>query len=63
MEIYAPLANRLGIGAIKWEMEDLAFRYLQPQDYKEIATGLKAKRLERDSYVDMIVGSLNEHLK
>ncbi len=34
--------------------EDLAFRYLQPQDYKEIATGLKAKRLERDSYVDMI---------
>lgn len=63
MEIYAPLANRLGIGAIKWEMEDLAFRYLQPQDYKEIATGLKAKRLERDSYVDTIVGSLNEHLK
>lgn len=63
MEIYAPLANRLGIGAIKWEMEDLAFRYLQPQDYKEIATGLKAKRLERDSYVDAIVSSMNEHLK
>lgn len=63
MEIYAPLANRLGIGAIKWEMEDLAFRYLQPQDYKEIATGLKAKRLERDGYVDDIVASMNAHLK
>ena len=59
MEIYAPLANRLGIGAIKWEMEDLAFRYLHPRDYKAIAAGLKSKRLERDRYVDWVVTELN----
>lgn len=60
MEIYAPLANRLGIGAIKWEMEDLAFRYLYPQDYKMIAKGLKSRRLERDHYVNLIVEELNK---
>lgn len=63
MEIYAPLANRLGIGAIKWEMEDLAFRYLHPDDYKAIAKGLKAKRLDRDRYVNLIVDELNQQLK
>ena len=63
MEIYAPLANRLGIGAIKWEMEDLAFRYLYPDDYKAIAKGLKAKRLDRDRYVNLIVDELNQHMK
>jgi len=62
MEIYAPLANRLGIGAIKWEMEDLAFRYLHPNEYKAIATGLKTKRLERDRYVDWLVKELNIQL-
>lgn len=63
MEIYAPLANRLGIGAIKWEMEDLAFRYLHVQEYKEIAKGLKAKRLDRDRYVNEIVNELNQQIK
>lgn len=63
MEIYAPLANRLGIGAIKWEMEDLAFRFLYPDDYKAIAKGLKAKRLDRDRYVNLIVDELNQHMK
>ncbi len=63
MEIYAPLANRLGIGAIKWEMEDLAFRHLHPEDYKAIAKGLKAKRLERDNFVNIIVGQLNEQIQ
>lgn len=63
MEIYAPLANRLGIGAIKWEMEDLAFRHLHPADYKAIAKGLKAKRLERDNFVNDIVAQLNEQIK
>lgn len=63
MEIYAPLANRLGIGVIKWEMEDLAFRYLQPEAYKEIAVALKAKRLERDRYVNLVVEELNKHIK
>lgn len=63
MEIYAPLANRLGIGAIKWEMEDLAFRHLQPEKYKEIAKGLKSKRLERDRFVLNIVELLNQNIK
>lgn len=63
MEIYAPLANRLGIGAIKWEMEDLAFRHLHPDDYKAIAKGLKAKRLDRDNFVNMIVEQLNCQIK
>ncbi|KTD20074.1 GTP pyrophosphokinase [Legionella lansingensis] len=63
MEIYAPLANRLGIGAIKWEMEDLSFRYLHPEEYKAIAKGLKAKRLERDSYVNLIVEELNKQIR
>ncbi len=63
MEIYAPLANRLGIGAIKWEMEDLAFRHLYPDEYKAIAKGLKAKRLDRDRYVNLIVDILNQHMK
>lgn len=62
MEIYAPLANRLGIGAIKWEMEDLAFRYLHPKEYKAIAKGLKAKRLDRDRYVNLIVNELDQHM-
>jgi GTP pyrophosphokinase len=62
MEIYAPLANRLGIGAIKWEMEDLAFRHLHPEEYKSIAKGLKSKRLERDRYVNLIVSELNAQI-
>ncbi len=62
MDIYAPLANRLGIGAIKWEMEDLAFRYLHPAEYQEIARGLNAKRLARDQYVSMIVDELNAQI-
>lgn len=63
MEIYAPLANRLGIGAIKWEMEDLAFRYLHPEEYKGIAKGLNAKRLDRDRYVNLIVEELKQQIK
>jgi GTP pyrophosphokinase len=62
MSIYAPLANRLGIGSLKWEMEDLAFRYLNPEAYQAIAKELNAKRLERDHYVDMIVAKLNAAL-
>ena len=63
MEIYAPLANRLGIGAIKWEMEDLAFRFMHPEEYKKIAKGLNAKRLDRDRYVNMIVDELNKLIR
>jgi GTP pyrophosphokinase len=47
-EVYAPLANRLGVWQLKWELEDLAFRYLQPADYKRIAAALKVRRSERE---------------
>ena len=49
--IFAPLANRLGIGQLKWELEDLAFRYLHPQIYKKIASQLEEKRLDREQYM------------
>ena len=56
--IYAPLANRLGIGQLKWELEDLAFRYLHPITYKQIAKQLDGKRRERADYIDGIVDDL-----
>src|SRR5690625_8042097 len=49
MELYTPLANRLGIWQIKWEMEDLAFRFLEPDVYKDIARKLEERRVERRS--------------
>ncbi|MCH8050505.1 MAG: bifunctional (p)ppGpp synthetase/guanosine-3',5'-bis(diphosphate) 3'-pyrophosphohydrolase, partial [Chloroflexi bacterium] len=51
MEIYAPLAARLGIWEIKWQLEDLAFRHLQPEMYKRVAQMLDAKRAAREQYV------------
>ncbi len=51
-EVYAPLANRLGIWQLKWELEDLAFRYLQPADYKHIAAALKSRRSDRERYIE-----------
>lgn len=56
--IYAPLANRLGIGQLKWELEDLAFRYLHPVTYKQIAQQLDGKRKERAQYINDIVANL-----
>ena len=56
--IYAPLANRLGIGQLKWELEDLAFRYLHPVTYKQIAKQLDGKRKARAQYIDNIVDEL-----
>ncbi len=53
-EVYAPLANRLGIWQLKWELEDLAFRYLQPEDYKQIATSLKMRRSERERAIEAL---------
>ena len=61
--IYAPLANRLGIGQLKWELEDLAFRYLHPDTYKQIARQLDEKRLDRERYIREFVQSLRDALK
>ena len=61
--IYAPLANRLGIGQLKWELEDISFRYLHPQVYKKIAKLLDETRLEREKYMSDFVGGLNDQLK
>ena len=60
--IYAPLAHRLGIGHLKWELEDLAFRYLQPDSYKQIARLLDEKRIARQDYVNGVVQVLREEL-
>ncbi|SHF63273.1 GTP pyrophosphokinase [Modicisalibacter ilicicola DSM 19980] len=57
-DIYAPLAHRLGIGHLKWELEDLSFRYLHEEDYKAIATMLAEKRLDRDRYIKEVVTTL-----
>ncbi|MCK4869667.1 MAG: GTP diphosphokinase [Gammaproteobacteria bacterium] len=60
--IYAPLANRLGIGHIKWELEDLAFRYLETDKYKEISKGLNQRRIDRDLYVANFITKLKDIL-
>jgi GTP pyrophosphokinase len=62
MEIYAPLANRLGIWQIKWELEDLSFRYLQPQTYRQIAAFLAERRDDRVGYIDRFVERLQHEL-
>lgn len=53
-DIYAPLAHRLGVGHLKWELEDLAFRYIEPQDYKKIAKLLDEKRLDRQEFIQKV---------
>ena len=61
-EVYAPLANRLGVWQIKWEMEDLAFRYLQPDQYKHIASALNSRRSEREQYIAQLKTLLQAEL-
>ncbi len=51
LDIFAPLANRLGVAQLKWEMEDFAFRYLEPDTYKKIARGLDENRIQREQYL------------
>jgi GTP diphosphokinase / guanosine-3',5'-bis(diphosphate) 3'-diphosphatase len=64
MDIYAPLANRLGIWQIKWQLEDLSFRYLEPEVYKQIARSLDlGRRAEREAYIERVIGILNEELE
>jgi GTP pyrophosphokinase len=62
-EVYAPLANRLGVWQVKWELEDLAFRYLEPVQYKHIATALKTRRSERERYVDELKAVLQNAMR
>lgn len=61
--IFAPLANRLGIGQLKWELEDLAFRYLEPEAYLSIAKSLKEKRVDRERYIEDVLQLLEKKLK
>ena len=60
LDIFAPLANRLGMGLLKWELEDLAFRALEPQAYKRIAKLLEEKRSEREAFIDKFKLRLQE---
>ncbi len=62
LDIYAPLANRLGIWHVKWELEDLAFRYLEPMAYKEIAKSLDERRIDRQRYIDKVIQTLKDEL-
>lgn len=63
LHVFAPLANRLGIWQIKWEMEDLAFRFLEPETYKQVARFLDEKRAEREAHVEQVRQALEENLK
>lgn len=62
MEIYAPLANRLGVGQLKWEMEDLAFRLIDPDDYKRVANALEESRADREAYIRNFVDDCESKL-
>lgn len=62
-DIYAPLAHRLGIGHIKWELEDLSFRYMQPTAYKKIAKLLDGKRVDREQFITFVIDTLKTSLE
>ena len=59
-EVFAPLANRLGLWQLKWELEDLAFRFLQPDDYRRIAAALAEKRADRERYITELCRTLED---
>ncbi len=61
--ILAPLANRLGMGALKWQLEDLAFRTLEPDAYRRLSNQIDQKRAERDSYIRLSIAAIREALK
>jgi GTP pyrophosphokinase len=60
--VYAPLANRLGVWQLKWELEDLSLRYLEPQLYKQVAQSLDARRLDREQYIQHVEQQLKQQL-
>ena len=63
MDLYSPLANRLGMYSLKWELEDLSFKYLYPEEYREIVEGLNKKREERLAFLDKILEQIKVVLK
>ena len=63
MELYAPLANRLGLYSLKWELEDLAFKYLYPEEYHELVEGINKKREERLKFIEKIMSDIRLELK
>lgn len=63
LQVFAPLANRLGIWEIKWEMEDLSFRFLEPETYRQVARLLDEKRVEREAYVEQLRARLERELQ
>ena len=63
MDLYAPLANRLGIYSLKWELEDLGFKYLYPEEYREIVEGIDRKREERLNFIENIEAQIKQELK
>jgi len=62
LDFYAPLANRLGVWQLKWELEDLSFRFIEPETYKRIAKMLEEKRMQREGFVASSIGRLQEEL-
>jgi GTP pyrophosphokinase len=62
LDIYAPLANRLGIWQVKWELEDLSLRYLEPEAYQQIARQLAETRTDRERYIGKVIGILSDEL-
>lgn len=63
MELYAPLANRLGLYSLKWELEDLGFKYLHPEEYHELVEGINKKRDERLKFIEKIMNDIRVQLK
>ncbi|MDD5034395.1 MAG: bifunctional (p)ppGpp synthetase/guanosine-3',5'-bis(diphosphate) 3'-pyrophosphohydrolase [Methylococcaceae bacterium] len=63
LDLFAPLANRLGVGQLKWELEDLSFRYLEPEKYKQLAQSLETKRAEREAYIQGFTAQLGKVLQ
>jgi GTP pyrophosphokinase len=63
LNVFAPLANRLGIWELKWEMEDLSFRFLEPETYRQVARLLDEKRSEREAHVEHLRAQLEQELK
>lgn len=63
MELYAPLANRLGLYSLKWELEDLSFKYLYPEEYHDLVEGINKKRDERLKFIEKIMDDIRAELK